>query len=68
MARLPVERMISPHSPTKAAAYFKTRGFDISARTVDRMIKRGELEAYVTAGGWQRVRLSELDRWIVDHS
>ena len=68
MVRLPVERIIQPHSPTEASAYFKSQGFSISARTVDRMIKRGELDAYVTAGGWQRVRKSELNRWISDHS
>jgi excisionase family DNA binding protein len=60
--------MIQPHSPTEASAYFKSKGINISARTVDRMCKRGELDAYVTAGGWQRIRLSELDRWIADHA
>jgi len=65
---LPVWGAIKPLSPTEASAYLKERGMDISARTVDRMCKRGELEAYVTAGGWQRIRKSELDRWISDHS
>ena len=57
-----------PLSPTEASSYLKKQGFSVSARTVDRMVKRGELDAYVTAGGWQRIRLSELDRWIHDNS
>jgi hypothetical protein len=32
------------------------------------MVKRGELDAFVTVGGWQRIRRSELDRWIEEHS
>lgn len=68
MAKLPVERMIQPLSPTEASAYFKEHGVQISPRTVDRMVKRGELEAYITAGGWQRIRKSELDRWMLDHA
>jgi excisionase family DNA binding protein len=65
---LPIERILKPLSPTEASAYFKERGVKISARTVDRMVKRGELEAYTTVGGWQRIRRSELDRWISDHA
>ena len=65
---LPVEKLLKPLSPTEASAYFKSKGFVISARTVDRMVKRGELDAYITAGGWQRIRRSELDRWISDHA
>ena len=53
-----------PLSPREAAAYLKKRGFNISQRTIDRMCKRGELDAFVTAGGWQRIRQSELDRWM----
>lgn len=53
-----------PLSPREAATYLKKRGFSVSQRTVDRMVKRGELDAFVTAGGWQRIRQSELDRWI----
>lgn len=67
MGRLPVERLIQLHSPSEASAYLKSRGFQISPRTVDRMVKRGELDAYITAGGWQRIRRSELDRWIAEH-
>jgi excisionase family DNA binding protein len=58
----------NPLSPREIAAYFKEHNFDISQRTVDRMIKRGELDAFVTAGGWQRVRISECDRWMEEHS
>jgi len=65
---LPVERLLKPLSPTEASAYLKSKGIQVSPRTVDRMVKRGELEAYTTAGGWQRIRRSELDRWIVDHA
>ena len=65
---LPVEHLLKPLSPAEASAYFKSKGLSISPRTVDRMVKRGELEAYITAGGWQRIRKSELDRWIVDHA
>lgn len=65
---LPIENIIKPLSPTEASAYFKSKGIQIAPRTVDRMIKRGELEAYTTVGGWQRIRRSELDRWIVEHA
>lgn len=64
----PGKKSLKPLSPTEASAYFKEHGIPVSPRTVDRMCKRGELEAYVTAGGWQRIRRSELDRWISDHS
>jgi excisionase family DNA binding protein len=64
----PEEQARKPLSPSEAAAYLKERGLNISQRTVDRMCKRGELDAFVTAGGWQRIRRSELDRWIEDHS
>lgn len=57
-----------PLSPSEAAAYLKEHHFDISQRTVDRMVKRGELDAFVTVGGWQRIRRSELDRWIEEHA
>lgn len=60
-------KSLDPLSPSEASIYFKAFGFRVSPRTVDRMCKRGELEAYVTAGGWQRIRRSELDRWISDH-
>jgi hypothetical protein len=32
------------------------------------MCKRNELDAFVTAGGWQRIRRSELDRWMAENS
>jgi excisionase family DNA binding protein len=62
------EQRRKPLSPSEAAAYFKEQGLNISQRTVDRMVKRGELDAFVTVGGWQRIRRSELDRWIEEHS
>lgn len=58
----------NPLSPREISEYLKEHNFDISPRTVDRMLKRGEMEAFVTAGGWQRVRISEVDRWIEEHS
>lgn len=59
---------VAPLSPNEASSYLKERGFNISPRTVDRMCKRGELDAFVTAGGWQRIRRSELDRWMAENS
>jgi excisionase family DNA binding protein len=57
-----------PLSPTNAAIYFNIKGFSVSPRTINRMVGRGELNAHVTAGGWYRIRRSELDRWIAEHS
>ena len=57
-----------PLSPAEASRYLKRLGFSISPRTIDRMVKRGELDAYITAGGWQRIRRSEVDRWVGDNS
>lgn len=56
-----------PLSPREVAELLRSEGFTISQRTVDRMVKRGELDAYVTAGGWQRVRVSEVERWMEQH-
>lgn len=58
----------NPLSPKGASIYLKIKGFSISPRTVSRMVNRGEIEAHITAGGWHRIRRSELDRWIADHS
>ena len=58
---------LDPLSPAEASQYLKLRRFSVSPRTLDRMCKRGELNAFVTAGGWQRIRRSELDRWVSEH-
>ena len=63
----PVETL-DPLSPTEASAYLKMHRFRVSPRTIDRMCKRGELDAFVTAGGWQRIRRSELNRWVAEHT
>ena len=56
-----------PMTPAEISQYLKEFGFHRSPRTVNRMLHHGEMEAYRTAGGWFRVRKSEVDRWIKEH-
>jgi excisionase family DNA binding protein len=58
----------APLSPKAAADLLTRRGFTMSYRTVIRKCETGELAAERTPGGWYRIRRSELERWIRDHS
>lgn len=52
----------------EAAAWFKERGLPMSYRTVARRVDDGELAAHKTRGGFRRIPLSALEKYLSEHS
>lgn len=52
----------------QAAEWFTERGLPMSWRTVARRVDDGELAAHKTKGGYRRIPLSALEKYLSDHS
>lgn len=59
--------LMPPLSPPQAADYLTMRGLRTTARTVQRAILAGELQATRTPGGQARIRRSVIDRYLREH-
>ena len=52
----------------QAAEWLTARGLRMSYRTVARHVDEGNLAAHKTPGGYRRIPLSALDKYLSDHS
>lgn len=56
--------LMPPLSPPQAAEYLTMRGLPTTARTIQRAILAGDVQATRTLGGQARIRRSEIARYL----